>query len=37
MMAFAWFIWHENCNGNIEWVNPKFEFDNTSTIEGFFS
>ena len=37
MMAFAWFIWHPTCNGQLNWINPKFEFDNTSTIEGFFS
>jgi hypothetical protein len=34
MMAFAWFIWHENCNGNIEWVNPKFTFTD-KTLEDF--
>lgn len=36
MMAFAWFIWHPSCNGHLNWVNPKFEFDNNN-IEGFFS
>ena len=36
MLAFSWFVWHENCDGNIQWVDPTYNFINQNTLEDFF-